>query len=168
MRFTGHTSNRLGFTLLEVVSVIGVMAILAVLLLPNLNSKKGNVELDSNTSKIVVLLREAQSRALAQSSSSIWGVHFENSTSTNVGAFFSLYSVSYNASSTLTKTPLSQGVRYVTSSLPLGGSLNVSFSPITGLPSASSSIQIELTNPVGFPSRPSSTISVNTFGAISF
>lgn len=151
-----------GTTIIELVLVIGLIGILATIFLVNLQGRKGKTELTTTTQQITALLREAQSRSVAQSSSTSWGVHFENSTTTI--PFYALFGGTYSASSRIGYYRLPATVNYSTSSLASGANREITFTQITGTASASSSITIFSTTDLS----QSSTISVASSGAVSF
>src|SRR3989344_8198221 len=73
---------RRGFTIIEIMLVIGIIVALAVVGVLNLTGRRGQTEFDSTVRQISALLRDAQVRSVAQASDKGWGVHFENSTTT--------------------------------------------------------------------------------------
>ncbi len=151
-----------GTTIIELVLVIGLVAILGVIFLVNLQGRKGKTELTTTAQQVAALLREAQSRSMTQSSSTAWGVHFENSTGTS--PFYALFATSYSTSSRRGYYRLPPTVNYATSSLASGASKEISFTQITGAASASTSVTIFSISDVS----QSSTISVASSGAVSF
>lgn len=152
-----------GFSLIELVTVLGMIIVLGLIIYINLFAKRGRTELSLTAQEIATLLRQAQSWSTAQASNTNWGVHFDNVTT--AGAFYALFASSTYASSTDSgHYRLPSNVRYVTSTLSLGSSSSIIFARATGLPLATGSIAIELiTGGVA-----SATISVNQFGAISY
>ncbi len=154
---------RKGFSLIELVVVIGVGLILGAIFIPNLQGRRGLTELNITSRQMVALLREAQTKALLESSSTAWGVHFENSTTS---PFYALFSGTYSTTTISTRALLPLRIRYASSSLAVGQSREVLFAQRTGKPSTSSTVTIELKNNIG--SLTSSTISVSTAGAVSF
>lgn len=154
--------SREGTTLVELLVVIGLIAAFALVALFNLFGRKGQTDLDNTAQSIAALLREAQSRSMVQASSTGWGVHFENSTST--APFYSLFASSYGTSTALGYYRLPGAVAYVTSTLASGASLEITFAQLTGFASASASVGIYLANNPGS----SSTITVASSGAVSY
>src|SRR3989338_5433970 len=70
--------NKKGFTLIEILVVLGISVILATggfLALWNLRRHQA---LDLSAQKIVAVLRDAQARSIGQENGLAWGVHFEN------------------------------------------------------------------------------------------
>ena len=160
-------TNQSGFTLVESLIVIGIIIILAGATVGNFLTKRNQVTLDSTTQDIVATLREAGSRATAQEGATGWGVHFENSTIT--APFYALFKTSYASANTVGYYRLPVGVGYATSSIPQGSSLDVTFTQLSGLPSATSSITLNLTLGASNGSvTTSTTIIVGTTGIVSF
>lgn len=149
--------------MLELVLASGIVAVIAAVVFLNLLGRRSEVEVDSATKQIVALLREAQTRSVSQSSSTSWGVYFENSTTTP--PFYSLFASSvYSTSTAFGRFRLPTSVDYVTSSLADGASTTISFQQITGLAVAPRSVSIYLLTGV---SR-SSTITVASSGLVSY
>lgn len=65
-----------GFTLIEILLVITILAILAGLSVPFLITFKSSQDLDNTTEEIVSVLRKVQERSIAAEKDSIWGVDF--------------------------------------------------------------------------------------------
>lgn len=152
---------RKGFTLIELLVVVGFSVVIVTVGFLSLSGRQGTSELVSARKKVVALLSEARGKALGRTSSSAWGVHFEHPTS---GApFFALFITSaYSTSTEQARYALPTRVVYLTSTLVGGVSRDIYFAEGTGLPSASSSVKIELMLTPG----QSSTISVASSGLI--
>jgi type II secretory pathway pseudopilin PulG len=159
---------RKGFTLVELVLVFGIMIALGAVVFANLAGKKNNADLTATTQEVATLLRQAQSDAAFQENNTqandvAWGVHFANTTATP--PFYALFTGSYAASTTTGYYALPSTVAYQTSTLAAGATLNVIFSPITGVSSVSTSIGFYMPKEnTAF----SSTISIASSGAVSY
>lgn len=154
--------ERKGFSLIEILFVILFVGIISVVVIANLFGTRSRTELDSTTKQITALLREAQSRSISQDESAIWGVRLDNNTTTK--PFYALFKTSYSEANTVSRFNLYSGVRFATSSIAEGGTLEVTFAQLSGAPSASASITIRhITDATA-----SSTIVVSASGAISF
>jgi len=152
--------KRNGFTLIEVMMVVGIMVLLAVVAFVNLSSNRNEGSVSTAASQIVALAREAQSNAVSQVQDATWGIHFENPTST--APFYALFEGStYSTTSSLGKYPLPTGVGY---SLDSGEAINVTFAPISGAASASTSITIYSLEQSSY----ADTISISSLGLISY
>ncbi len=151
-----------GFTLFELILVMGIVAIFSMVTLTYLFSHRGTTQLDLTVRQIETLLREAQSRSISQASSSAWGVHFENDAGPS--PFFSLFAGSYSSTSVVAAYRLPATLGYATSTIPPGGVKEIIFSQLTGIASASTSLTIFLyTNP-----RASATIRVASSGVVTY
>jgi prepilin-type N-terminal cleavage/methylation domain-containing protein len=152
-----------GYTLVEMLVVVAIITVLALVSIMNFTSRRNQTHLSATASSMVALLREAQSRSVSQLSSTVWGVHFENSTTTS--PFFSLFSTTYSSSSHVSYYALPTWVGYDPSSIAPGSFAEVRFAQISGSASGSSSISIYL---IQGGSQGSSTISISGAGAISY
>jgi type II secretory pathway pseudopilin PulG len=159
---------RKGFTLIELLVVFGIMIAVGAVLFANLAGKKNNADLTATTQEVGTLLRQAQSDAAFQENNTqatdvAWGVHFANTTATP--PFYALFTGSYAASTTVGYYALPSTVAYTTSTLAVGAALDIIFSPITGVSSASTSIRFYMPQEnTAF----SSTISIASSGAVSY
>lgn len=151
-----------GFTLVELLIVIGIIAIVAVVNLPNLLGRRNAGDLKNTATQIAILLRQAQSDSMAQEGGMAWGVHFQNAT--NTAPFYALFSSVYSSTSTAGRYRLPNTVAYLTSTIPSGSSSDITFSQISGAASASTSVGLYL---VSQPSQ-QSIISIASSGAVSY
>lgn len=71
------TSNRWGFTLIEVLLVIGVLGLIVALATPFYQSFQISSELDNTTHELISALRQTQAKAMASEGFRSWGVHLE-------------------------------------------------------------------------------------------
>lgn len=151
-----------GFTLVELILIIALMVVIVMISILALGGRKGTTELEGITKQIVSQLREAQSKSASQINSTTWGVRIDNATS---GAYFGGYSSStYSTSTKAGYTRLPRNVRFVTSTLPVGSFREITFSQISGLPSTTTVISLQLTDT---PSV-STTITVGERGVIGY
>ena len=155
-------SPRAGFTMIEVVLVIGITLITGALIITSLQGRKGKTELDATVRQAVSLLREAQSRSVSQASSSAWGVRFENST--NTIPHFMLFAGTFSTSSQVAQYPISSAIGVSTSTLPLGSSTDIIFLQISGVTANTTTLQFYRKS----DSAQSSTITVLPSGSVSY
>ena len=78
-----------GFTLLEILVVVGITTILAGVAITSYVNQQRAKLLDTSVQEIVSYLRYTQQKSMAQEGGNQWGVHFENSASGD--DFYSLY-----------------------------------------------------------------------------
>ncbi|TSC60127.1 MAG: Uncharacterized protein LiPW15_5 [Parcubacteria group bacterium LiPW_15] len=162
-QFKLHTLRRKGFTIVEVVLVIGIIAIVSVVALINLSGRKGTSQLDGTVRQISSLIREAQSKSVSQVGGATWGVVFDNTTTSE--PFYGMFKgASYTATTSVSYYRLPANIAYATSTIAGGSKVEIYFLQISGLPSATATIGLALQS----PDSPSSTISVNSSGAVSF
>ncbi len=139
-----HTQKK-GFTLVEVMIVMSIVAVVGLISGLNLVGKKSTSDLMSTTQKMGALLREAQSDAATQSQGAQWGVHFDN---TNPASpYFALfYTTTTYASGTLFggQYPLPGNLCYMSSTISQGSTMDVIFNQISGVPSSGTSSTISL------------------------
>ena len=154
-------------TLVELLVIIVVLIVLSRFLFVTLGPRRCTTDLQTTTSKIAATLREAEGRAAAQESSTVWGVYFLNATTTaNTASFYALFKTAFvSPTNSVGYYALPQSIRYVTSTIPRGSSTTITFAQITGIPSTSTVISLELQNCQKYGS---STIQLNTNGTVSY
>ena len=130
---------RLGFTLLELLIVIGILSVLSVAGVGYYRNTIQNIQVDETAKNIISTLRDARSRAIAGQSSYNWGVNFVNSSTPNT-FYYELFSTptDYNsASMTIDSTYYLPGT--LTFSSPgSGATTTILFNKITGAAATSS------------------------------
>lgn len=127
-----------GFTLIELIVVLGILVVVSVVLFTNLATRKSEADLVATDQQVATLLRRAENDATEQEGDVPWGVYFSNSTTTS--PFYALFTTSYSTSSVVSMYLLPATVSYQTSTLPLGASTSIIFSPISGSASVSTTI----------------------------
>ncbi len=154
-------SRQEGISLIETLIAVAIGILFSMLFFVSLSSSRSRTEFNYTASQIGATLREAQTRALTQTSNATWGVHFENATATT--PFFALFYGTYGTSTRVNYYAFPQSVTYATSSLALGSSTEVTFSQITGFPGSPASITIRTLS-----GNVSTTISINARGGVSY
>jgi prepilin-type N-terminal cleavage/methylation domain-containing protein len=152
-----NKNSRSGFSFIELLVVMGIIAIVGGVSLISLVGRKNTATLNTTGDKIVALLREAQSRSVGQASSSAWGVHFDNTDPTQ--PFYSLFSGTYSTSSRENVYPLPPNVNY--SAIVEGGSYDATFEQITGR-----SAGLSLGLYAGNVNSPGITVTIDQYGAV--
>jgi prepilin-type N-terminal cleavage/methylation domain-containing protein len=169
LKFPNHSSKLVtrnsscGFTLIEILIVVSIMAILALVSVVGLQANRGEQDLNSATRQVVGFLRQAESQSQSGEGGGTWGVYFANATNTQ--PFYAFISSStYSTATVVGYNTLPATVAYLTSTLASGATLTISFASVTGAPLASASVGIYL---LAEPSQ-SSTISVASTGVVSY
>lgn len=157
--FIKNSSKNLGFTLLELLIVIGITGILATIGVSTYISHQKSKLLDTTAQEIVNYLKYAQQKSIAQETQSQWGVHFENPTSGQ--GFYALYKGSSYSSPEETRY-LPDGIIF--SSPPVASSTDISFSKLRGENYSGSNQSITIQSNFN---NATTTISVSVQGLIS-
>lgn len=162
IRDNAKRTRRSGFTMLEMTIVVTLIAIIGSVLVRGAFSFRGQKDMEGTMVRISSLLREMQAKSMAQASSSAWGVHFGNP----VGGqpFFASFYGSYTTSTRSGFYTLPSTLAYATSTVPIGGSVDVTFNYFSGTTAASTTVNIYIKN----KPQSSSTIVVSPSGAVSY
>lgn len=134
-----------GFSLFELIIAIAIAMIMTTLVSINLFGYRGQQDLNLSVQEITTILRSARDKSITQESGAQWGVHFQNSVSGD--SFYDLFSGPNYASGTLSaRATLRNSIQFQEPAS--GNSKDVTFSLLTGLPDASSTIIISLKNDI--------------------
>ncbi len=154
--------QRNGFTVVELMVIIGLMAIIATFAFSQLSGRRGSLDLSTTTQKITTALKDAQTKAITNERESDWGVRFVNNGNGN--SFFAVYAQSYQTSTVVIRYGLPATVSYETSTVASNSFRDIIFYRLSGNPSASTTITIKSTiDGIG-----SSTVRVASSGLISY
>lgn len=148
-----------GFTLLEILIAVGVMALVAGLGFVSLSGIRREAALDEAERNIVATLRDAQARAIAQASGASWGVRF--AAVSGGDDYYALWSGSSFSGATST-IYLTNILEFEDPAAP--GARDVLFNKLTGAPNAAASVTIRI---ISAPSE-RRTITISSNGTISF
>ena len=159
-------SRRRAFTLVELAIVVALIATVSFVTVMSLIGRKQSKDLQTVQEGVVAVLREAQSRSITQDQNTSWGVHFSNPTGTS--AFYALFYTSYSTGTVVSQYTLPSDVIFSSSSVTSGGSLDIIFSQITGLPSTSTSITLDLVSGGGTLSGSSASLNRQSSGKVFF
>lgn len=152
-----------GFTIIELVVVMAILVVIVVVSVVSLSGSRAKEDIMSATQQIAASLREAQSDSVSDEKGTAWGVYFSNSTATQ--PFYAFISSStYSTSTTVGYYQLPRTVVYATSTLAQGATLTISFTPIIGTASVSTTIGLLSVA----QSTISSTIMISSSGAVSY
>ncbi len=151
-----------GFTLIELLITIAITVAAATFGAMNLISHRRERDVNFTIQEIIAVLRNAQSRSIAQEEGSRWGIYFNNP-SGDSNDFYELFKgVNYASGTVVSKIVLRSNIQF---DIPASGSSStLIFTPITGLPNASTTVKISL---IGKPTS-SSTIIINNNGEIQY
>jgi len=165
---SAEKTPRGGFTLFEILLVVGIAAILGGIMIVMLFSQRNVRELNDTARKIAAALRESQSSAAVQKFGTQWGVLFNN---TSTPPYFAIFSgASPDPSTTQSQNPLPERVRYYdpannySKSVAFSQITGTPVDPYTGLPDPSFQVIIQLQE----SESESSTITVLPTGAIAY
>lgn len=124
-----------GFTLIEVLIVIGVLAVLGTVGFLSLSGAKRNMALEKASQSMAAFLREAQQRAISQESGSDWCVHLDK----GLRDSYKLHGGSCSG------TPLESAA--LPSMIEMESAVDsITFAKASGLPVISSEIVLKLSN----------------------
>ena len=74
-------STHKSFTLIEILTVVGILLVLTAIAVPAYHYFQAESELSNTTEEVITILRLAQNKTLASEGASQWGVFFNNSAS---------------------------------------------------------------------------------------
>lgn len=164
MMFNVSRKTPMGFTIIELLLVLGIMTIITATGTLALFSFRAKQNLNLSAQEIVTVLRSAQNNSISQellSSGEKWGVHFEND-------YYALFKgTSFNVSNIVSKSTLKSGVIFSGFSNSAGpqGSIDVIFAATSGFSDDSYIVTLSLT---GGSSGEQKSIIINKNGLISF
>ncbi len=143
-----------GFSLIELLIIIGIVILLIVMIVPSLASFRKNQALQNTTNAIVSLLQEARGQTLASYNTTFYSVRFE----TDRAILFS--GGSYNSSDTTNKVVVFDIPVVLQTTVLNGGGVSVSFDRLKGTTSQHGTITI------GISGGESRTVSISSSGVI--
>jgi len=130
-----------GFTLIEVLIVVTVLAILFSLSFPSFSFFKKKSQLNSSTEEILTLLRLAQSKTLRAQSDNNWGVYFrENEVILFKGPNYNSRIIEFDRRSKLPE------IIKISSIDLIGGGAEIVFQRLTGTAAQTGMITLEIVN----------------------
>ncbi|KKP85896.1 MAG: hypothetical protein UR88_C0004G0003 [Candidatus Nomurabacteria bacterium GW2011_GWA1_35_8] len=150
-----------GFTFIELILVIGIIAVIATISFLNLYDFRSKGDLDLSVREIVSMLRNAHDRSMSQEDGAQWGIHLENQS--NGDNFYFLYE---GATTTLiSKKILSSNLQFIEPGSDANKNILFSFNGwpiINGVPNSSTTVMIAFKN----DSFKVGTIFINSNGQI--
>jgi prepilin-type N-terminal cleavage/methylation domain-containing protein len=159
-----------GFTVLEVLIAVTIIAIIAGFSFINLFGNRNTALLSSTASEIGISLRQAESNAVSQSKGASWGMYFDNTVPANAFYKFFYTSSTYASSTQAGYYDLPAGICYATSSIASGATSTIIFSAPSGASSASTTIVLQLMTGAGCGGNiaASTSIGVSALGQITY
>ena len=79
LKFKCQNPKHVGFTLIEITTVVGILLIITVTAIPAYRNFQKQSDLINTTEEIINTLRLAQGKTLASEQASQWGIHFLSS-----------------------------------------------------------------------------------------
>lgn len=147
-------SDTRAFTLIELLTVIGIMSVLILMAVPQYGLLKNSVTLNDQAQELADALRTAQSRAITSQGGVAHGVYFDRSTNPNR---YVIYGDTWSAPTYQTPYFLSGGTQIL---LPITNT-DVSFAHL------SSGRTTAVTIRIGYPSGAYKDVQVDSEGRIS-
>ncbi len=146
--------HKKGFSALEIIIVVAIVAMLLAVAVPSLEKMKQNQVLKSAVSDISSTLDKAKSQTLSSVNSLEYGIHFES----NKIVMFE--GSTYSASDSTNETVLISTPAYISNINLTGGATDLYFDKLSGTPNKTGNITIS-------NASQSKTIIVSATGAIS-
>ncbi len=143
-----------GFTLIEIMVVLGIMVLIIAVVLPAFSKMRDNQLLKSTTADVFSSLNKAKSQTLSSVSSSEYGVHFE---SDKIVIF---KGTTYSSSDPNNEIVLITSPASISSISLTGGAVDLYFNRLTGAPNKTGSITVAV-------SSLSKAVTISGTGAIS-
>jgi prepilin-type N-terminal cleavage/methylation domain-containing protein len=150
-----------GFTLVELLISIAIIATVSVIGLVNLTGHREKLAVDLETEKIVSYLRATRDKAIAGEGNSSWGVRFVNNSSDD-DVYYLFQGLSFSSSSIVETRYLSKKTQLLVP--PVGSTTDIIFAKGTGYPNASTTLSIQSRTRPQF----TGTISINSLGQINY
>ena len=141
-RGRGLRYSHAGFTLVEVLVIVGILIVLIALSVPAFRFFQKESDLGNSAEEIINTLRLAQNKTLASEGGSQWGIYFENTTTPHQyilfkGSSYALRDISFDE---IHKLPKSVEIYQIN----LAGGKEVIFNRITGETSQAGNLGLRL------------------------
>lgn len=163
--------RRNGFTLIEIMIVVAITALIGTVVTLNLFGNRTRLDLTDSTKQIATLLRQAQSDSLSEESGTIWGVYFDNTSSTKP-SYSLAYQTAFNVVTgvgngfvKLNTYYLPADICYAASSVTPGTGGAIFFNAVSGSPSATATITLDLMAGGGCPTLITGSSSISAAGS---
>ena len=157
--FVSKIMNQKGFTFIELLVVIGIVAVVSVAGITRLGGFNSAKNLELTMNEMVSTVRDAQRRSITQENGTGWGVRFTNPVS-GADQYEVFSGASYSSSGVVSFHSLRRSV--VFSEPTSGNFIDVVFEPVTGKVSGNTTISLMSEN----LSSATADIIINTAGLI--
>lgn len=154
--------NRSGFTLIELIIVISILAVLSTIVVVDFVSYKKNSDLDNSTQEFAGILRLAQSKTLSSENYKQYGVYINTAVVPNQYTLFTGYSYALRTTSLDQIYFLQPSMEFY--GISLGGGNEIVFDRLTGASDESGSVSIR----VKADTSKNKTVYVSSSGAVGF
>lgn len=149
-----YTKKNKGFTLIEILIVVGILAVLIAVVSPAFSTMRNNEVLKSTTADIVSAIDKARSQTLASVNSLEYGVHFESS------KIVIFQGTTYSSGDANNEDIFISSPASISNINLTGGAVDVYFDRLSGAPSKTGTITVSV-------SSSTKTITISTTGAVS-
>ena len=152
-------SKNKGISIIEILIVIGIIAVISAIIIPNLSDFRRQQVLKNTTEDVFSLLNEARNDTISSKNSTTYGVHFDSDKATLFQGLYNINSVSnkqINFDSQVS-IPISGGINLN------GGGSDIIFDRITGNTEQDGTIVIRVVN----DATKQKVITVNKIGVLS-
>ncbi len=138
---TSQDRNPSGFTLIELVLAISIVAVVSVLAFLGLNDYKNNQSLKLSIGELITVIRDTQRRSISQEEGNQWGIKFTNALGGN--SYYEVFKgANYSTSGVDKLYSLKNGVKFTE---PYASTTyQARFAPISGVPLQSKIISLVL------------------------
>jgi len=133
-----HDTRKSGFTMIELLVTIGIVAILSSVSFISLGTYRKKQNIERTLDEVVAAVQSTQKRSVTQEDGYAWGMRFENNTTSHTYEIFK--GSTYASSTSMSKLGLSRALQFMN---PYASStFDALFAPITGALSSKKVISV--------------------------